>query len=166
MTVSKNCVDVVKHYEMFMPNPYLCPANVATIGYGTTVYENGKKVSLRDHAISEADASILLHNDLERFAADVTRLVKVPISQNQFDSLVSFAYNLGSGALGKSTLLKYINRNVLVTNPNWKRVITMEFNKWIYAGGKKLAGLLARRQSEAWLFCDGTVKYFTEKVIK
>lgn len=163
MKISKNGIDLVKHYETFMSKPYLCPAHVATIGYGTTVYENGKKVSLRDHAITEADACILLQHDLDQFEADVARLVKVPLAQGQFDALVSFSYNVGSPSLAKSTLLKYLNGNVMATNPNWKRVVNIEFNKWIYAKGRVLGGLIARRQSEAWLFCDGQLKYFTSK---
>lgn len=171
MTVSKNCVDLVKHYELFMSKPYLCPANVATIGYGTTVYENGKRVRLNDPRITEAEAVELLMFDLTNFAKDVNLLLKVKVTQSQFDALVSFAYNVGSDidkddiaeGLGDSTLLKLINKNIMITAPDWKKIITNEFCKWIYANHKKLGGLIARRQSEAWLFCEGTVKYFTSK---
>lgn len=171
MTVSKNCIDVIKHYELFMSKPYLDAAGVSTIGYGTTFYENGKKVTLRDPAITEADATRLLMQDVKKFQSDVNYLVKVKLTQGQFDALVSFTYNLGpdidadliAEGLGDSTLLKLINRNIMATNSGWKRVITLEFCKWIHAGGRKLGGLLARRQTEAWLFCEGTVKYFTSK---
>lgn len=174
MNISKNCVDIVKHYERFYANPYLCPAGVATIGYGTTVYENGKKVRLSDPAITEPEAIELLMFDLNREAIDVNSLLKVKVNQWQFDALVSFAYNVGSDidtddiaeGLGDSTLLKLINNNITASPivasalGSWKKIITKEFCKWIYGGGKKLGGLLARRQTEALLFCDDIVKYF------
>jgi lysozyme len=168
MTISKNCIDIVKHYERFYANPYLCPGNHATIGYGTTVYENGKIVRLTDPAITEPEAIELLMHDLKQSEKDVNFLLKVQVTQGQFDALVSFAYNVGSDidkddiaeGLGDSTLLKYINRNIMQTDTAWKRIITIEFCKWIYAGGKKQGGLIARRQSEALLFCDNLVKFF------
>lgn len=165
MKPSINCINLIKHYEGFKAQPYLCPANVVTIGYGTTVYENGKKVRLNDPAITEADAVKLLMNDVEVFASQVNKLVRVPIPQNLFDALVSFCYNLGDGALKQSTLLKLINQNIVVTQPGtWKKQIATEFNKWIKAKVKGvlkiLPGLVARRNSEALLATDGVLKFF------
>lgn len=170
MQPSQKCITLVKHYELFMPNPYLCPAGVATIGYGTTVYENGKKVSLTDPPITEADASDLLNNDLSSFSTGTNHLLKASVTQEQFDALLSFTYNLGLGALGKSTLLKLINENVISTSPGWKGAITKEFSKWNKAKVKgdliELPGLTARRQAEAYLFCEGEVKFFTAPIKK
>lgn len=168
MKVSQNCIAVIKHYERFYSTPYLCPAHVATIGYGTTVYDNGKKVRLTDPAITEPEAIELLEHDVAQFERDVNSLLKVPVSQSMFDALVSFAYNVGSDmdmdtiaeGLGDSTLLKLINKNIMGTDIDWKKQITKEFYKWIYGDGKKLRGLIARRSSEALLATDGIVKFF------
>ena len=159
------------HYEGFRPKPYLCQAGVATIGYGTTRYPNGKKVRLWDAPMSEPVAKELLVMTLNIFAAEITPLIKVPVTEAQFDALASFAYNLGPDidaddipeGLGDSHLLKLINRNIMVTDPNWKKTITSEFVKWDHASGKISPGLLARRNTEAYLFCDGIVKYFNLK---
>lgn len=155
-----------------MPNPYLCPAGVPTIGYGTTIYPNGKKITLRDRTITEAEACEFLMHDLETFAAGVRSLVKVTITQGLFDALVSFAYNVGldidsdnvAEGLGDSTLLKLVNANIVETDKNWKLRLNQEFMKWCKARKKgvmiTLPGLLARRMSEAYLACEGVFKYF------
>lgn len=170
MQPSQKCIVLVKHYELFMPNPYLCPAGVPTIGYGTTVYDNGEKVSLKDPKITEADASELLNHDLSSFSTGVNHLLKTMVTQEQFDALVSFSYNLGAGALSESTLLKLINANIISTDANWKSSITKEFAKWNKAKIKgvltELAGLTARRQAEAYLFCESEVKFFTAPIKK
>jgi lysozyme len=163
MQPSKNCLDIIKHYEGFYKNPYLCPAGVPTIGYGTTMYDDGKKVSLRDPAISEADATEQLQHEVNKIALTVNNAVKSKIEQHQFDALVSFAYNLGTGALKGSTLLKLINQEI-TSNANWKKTITAEFQKWCRAKvkGKSvvLKGLLSRRTTEALLFTNNTVNFF------
>jgi len=162
MKASYKCINVIKHYEGFKSRPYLCPAGVTTIGYGTTIYPNGKKVTLRDNPINEAQAIGFLQNDLSQFEVDVTRLVKVLISHDLFDALVSFAYNLGSGALAGSTLLKVIN-----TTPQgdaFNKRIATEFLKWVNAKVKgkptRLAGLVARRTTESLLATSGLIKFF------
>lgn len=164
MIVSSACVDLIKHYEGFYPKPYICPAGVPTIGYGTTIYPEGKKVTIKDPVITEKEAVELLYNDLNKFEAAVNKLVKLQINQPQFDALVSFAYNLGTGSLQDSTLLKIINKNVMSTAADWKKQITVEFCRWVWGkqNGKpiKLAGLIARRSTEAYLFCDGQLKFF------
>lgn len=168
MKASQNCIAVIKHYEKFFSKPYLCPSKVATIGYGTTVYPNGIKVKLTDKAITEPEAVTFLMHDLQHFENDVLSLLKVEISQNMFDALVSFSYNVGSDidadnlaeGLGDSTLMHYINKDVVRKFPDWKKIITKEMCKWIYGDGKKLAGLVARRSTEALLATDGVVKFF------
>ena len=146
---SKNGIAFIIKYEGFKSKPYLCPANVPTIGYGATYYPNGQKVKLTDPAIDEKHASLLLEAMLNPYEKAVDSYCRDDINQNQFDALVSFAYNLGNSALKSSTLLKKAN-----ANPNDK-TIRNEFLKWVNADGKRLKGLVIRRTDEADL-------YFTE----
>jgi lysozyme len=144
--ISTNCIELIKKYEGFRSKPYLCSAGVATIGYGSTYYKDGRKVSLKDKLISEAEASELLEYIANRdFGSKINILVNVELGQNMFDALVSFAYNVGIGNLKSSTLLKKIN--VLDFTG-----AAQEFMKWNKAGGKVLAGLTKRRAEEKALF--------------
>ena len=136
---------IIKQYEGFRAKPYLCPAGVPTIGYGATYYTDGRKVTLRDAPISEADADKLLDKMLVKYEDAVNRYVQVPITQDQFDALVSFCYNLGPEALRKSTLLKKLN------NKDYNGAADAFLN-WVYASGKKLQGLVNRRTDERKLF--------------
>lgn len=145
-TTSKQGKDLIKKYEGFRAKPYLCPAKVPTIGYGATYYPDGRKVKLTDSAISEGFASNLLEVMLTPYEKAVDSFCRDDINQNQFDALVSFAYNLGINALKNSTLLKKVN-----ANPNDK-TIRNEFLKWVNAGGKKLQGLVNRRTEESDLY--------------
>ena len=145
-TISKKGKDLIKKYEGFRAKPYLCPAKVPTIGYGATYYPDGRKVKLTDSAISEGFATNLLEVMLTPYEKAVDSFCRDDINQNQFDALVSFAYNLGVTALKNSTLLKKVN-----TNPNDK-TIKNEFLKWVNAGGKKLQGLVNRRTEESDLY--------------
>ena len=167
MQPSQNCFKLVKHYEKFMPGPYLCPAGVPTIGYGTTVYPDGREVRLTDKKITEPLACEFLEHDIERFSEGVNSLVKVPITQGMHDALTSFAYNVGldidtdniAEGLGDSTLLKLLNAGAPVMKVN------AEFLKWTKARRKgklvSLAGLEARRRAEAWLAFNLELKFFT-----
>lgn len=137
---------LIKEFEGFRSKPYLCPANVPTIGYGATYYPDGKKVTMNDKPISEQYASQLLEGMLSTYEKAVDSYCRDDINQNQFDALVSFAYNLGNGALKSSTLLKKLN-----VNPN-DVTIRDEFLKWVKAGGRTLQGLVRRRQAEADLY--------------
>ena len=143
---SKNGIAFIKKYEGFKSKPYLCPANVPTIGYGATYYPNGQKVKLTDPAIDEKHASLLLEAMLNPYEKAVDTYSRDDINQNQFDALVSFAYNLGVNALRDSTLLKKVNKN-----PN-DPTIRNEFLKWRFAGGKELKGLINRRKDESELY--------------
>ena len=133
--------DVTKYLK-----PYKCPAGVPTIGYGNTFYENGSKVKLTDPTITKEKAQSILKSSMDYFEKQVDTLVVDSINQNQFDALVDFAYNVGIGNLKSSTLLKKVNKN-----PN-DPTIREEFMKWVFAGGKKLNGLVKRRESEADLY--------------
>lgn len=126
-----------------------------TIGYGNTFYENGDTVKIGDR-ISENRARELFFNVLESFARSVYNLLKKSVSQNQFDSLVSLAYNIGIPSFKASTLLKKAN-----INPN-DATIKSEFTKWVFAtlnGVKtKLDGLETRRKLEASNYFTGSTK--------
>jgi lysozyme len=127
-------------------SPYLCPAGIPTIGYGNTFYPSGKKVTMQDAPISLATAKWMLKETVNKFALDVDKLIKSNINQNQFNALVSFAFNVGIGALGKSSLLRKVN-----INPN-DPTIALEFSKWNKAGGRVLTGLTKRRLKESKLY--------------
>lgn len=132
--------------EGFSSKPYVCPAGVPTIGYGTTRYPNGSYVKMSDGEISRETALEYLKNDLTASEQVVTRFVKPVISENSFSALSVFVYNVGENNFKKSTLLKLINQN-----PNDMR-IKSEFMRWVYGGGKKLVGLEIRRKREADLY--------------
>ena len=144
--VDQKGIDLITSFEGLKLSPYLCPANVPTIGYGTTRYYNGVKVSMSDLPITKEKAIEYLTHDLHNFELAVDAVATDSIAQNQFNALVSFAYNLGSNALKNSTLLKKVN-----INPN-DPTIRNEFMKWVNAGGKRLKGLIRRREAEANLY--------------
>ena len=137
--VSQAGLALIKKYEGCRTNAYKCPAGVWTIGYGHT-----KGVS-QGMMISHRDADRLLEEDLKYFESAVSSAVTVPINQNQFDALVSLAFNIGVGAFDKSTLLARLNRKGYVLAAN-------QFLRWTRGGGKVLPGLVKRRQEERELF--------------
>ena len=139
-------LEIIKSYEGLKLKPYLCPAKVPTVGYGSTFYENGKKVKITDPSITEQRAIELLQHSLKSFEQYVDSYCRDDINQNQFDALVSFCYNLGPANLKSSTLLKKAN-----VNPN-DETIRDEFMKWTRSSGKILKGLVARRQAESDLY--------------
>lgn len=146
MKTSQKGVDLIKKYEGFSSRPYLCPAGVPTIGYGATYYPNGDTVKMTDPTIDEFQAENMLRHMLVRYENGVNRYVYRSINQNQFDALVSFAYNLGLGALKSSTLLKRVN------NDPCDEDIKYQFSRWVRADGKVLKGLKLRRKEEAELY--------------
>ena len=109
--IGQKGLDLIKSFEGLYLKPYLCPANVPTIGYGNTFYENGNKVTLKDPIITEARAIELLMSELGMYEQKVDSYCIDTINQNQFDALVDFAYNCGNGNLKSSTLLKKVNAN-------------------------------------------------------
>jgi lysozyme len=143
---SNNLIELIKKFEGFSAKPYLCPAKVATIGYGNTFYANGEKVKLTDVAINEIQAVDLLKQTLSQYEKAVDSYCVDSLTQNQFDALVDFAYNCGNGNLKSSTLLKKVN-----ANPN-DITIGLEFAKWNKGGGKILNGLVKRRAAESELY--------------
>ena len=146
MITSTKGIELIKKYEGFESEPYLCPAAVPTIGYGATYYPDGKRVTMDDEPITEHYADFMLRKMLGSYEEGVNRYVQTDINQNQFDALVSFTYNLGLGAFKSSTLLKKIN-----VDPN-DETIPDEFRRWVKAGGVTLNGLVKRREEEAQLY--------------
>lgn len=144
--IGKQGIEMIKSFEGLRLKAYRCSANVPTIGYGNTFYENGKRVTMTDPAITEARAEELLAWSLTKFEQWVDSYCIDTITQNQFDALVSFCYNLGPNNLKVSTLLKKVNKD-----PN-DPTIKAEFMKWNKAGGRALKGLTRRREAEANLY--------------
>lgn len=146
MIASQNCINLIKMYEGYKAKAYLCPAGVVTIGFGSTMYQDGKKINIGD-TINEDQGNQLLMWELKNKSIPLQGL---NLNQNQFDSCLSFIYNLGVGAFAKSTLKKKI-----LINPN-DPTIKDEFMKWNKArvGGQLmvLKGLTRRRVAEAELY--------------
>ena len=134
----------IKSFEGKRLAAYDDGVGVWTIGYGTIKYPNGVKVKKGD-VCTDAKVDQYFSNDLVKFENSVNSLVKVPLTQNQFDALVSFAYNLGATNLSNSTLLRKLN------SKDYKGA-AVEFPKWNKAGGKVMAGLTRRRLAEQELF--------------
>lgn len=146
MTPSSRCYEIIKRFEGCKLKAYRDAVNVLTIGWGTIMYPDGTKVK-EDDVITQPQADDYLKHEVNLKAKSVDAFTtNVKLTQYNFDALVSFAYNLGVGALQKSTLLKKVK-----ANPN-DPSIEQEFNKWVNAGGKKLKGLVIRRQAEADLY--------------
>lgn len=141
MKTSEKGINLIKNCEGCRLTAYKCPAEIWTIGYGHTASVKQGQTITKEQAIN------LLKYDLIVFEKAVNLLVKAPLTQGQFDALVSFTFNLGKGALQRSTLLKKLNVKDYQGASN-------EFLKWVYANGKKLDGLVKRRQAEKDLFCS------------
>ena len=142
MQVSQKCIDLVKRYEGFIPKTYVCPAGYKTIGFGHRTDEIT--------TITEPEAENLLKKDLKKFEQGLCKMLnaeELNVTQNQFDALVSFAYNLGLSALAGSTLWRLFTHGDIQGAAD-------EFTKWIYAGGKPLEGLKRRRHAERELFLE------------
>lgn len=143
MVTSKKGIEFIASFEGFESKPYRDSAGIPTIGYGFTYYPNGKKVTMQDKPITKAEALEIMAKVLPNYEKIVNRKVKVPLTQNQFDALVSHTYNTG----GSDTLFKLINEKASKTAiRNWFET------KYITAGGKKRNGLVRRRKAEANLY--------------
>ena len=139
MKPSERGLALIRQFEGLRLSAYRCAAGVLTIGWGTT---KGVKMG---QTITRDEADRLLLEDAQRFADHVKALVKVPLNQNQTDALVSFVYNVGPAAFGKSTMLKLINQGLLEDAAN-------QFLRWNRAANNVVAGLTRRRVAEKALF--------------
>lgn len=146
MKLDKEGYNLITKFEGLSLKPYLCSAKIPTIGYGNTYYPDGKRVTLLDKEINKQYAFDIFKEVADRFAKRVDTLVTSNINQNQFNALVSFAYNVGTGNFASSTLLKKVNKN-----PN-DLTIRNEFLRWNKAGGKVINGLTNRRNEEATVY--------------
>lgn len=139
MKTSDKGIEFIKRHEALRLNAYLDSAGVPTIGYGHTL---GVRMS---DTITKSQAEQLLRGDLITAESEINKH-NLNINQNQFDALVSFVFNLGVGNFARSTLLRKIKSNA--NDPT----IRKEFERWVYAGGKVLNGLVRRRREEADLY--------------
>jgi lysozyme len=154
--VSQKCIEQIKKDEGVRNRPYQCPALLWTIGVGHVIDPNNAKVPLADRkqlpipagwdrVLSADEIDEILRKDLARFEAGVLRLIKVPLTQGQFDALVSFSFNVGLGNLQNSTLRMKVNRSEF-------EAAAEQFLVWTKAGGKVLPGLVKRRTHEKEMF--------------
>lgn len=143
--INEHGIQIVKSFEGISTKPYLCPANVWTVGYGATVGSDGRPIDPDMEAISEDEAEALLLRDLGTSEGWVSRLIKTALTENQFSALTSITFNVGCGALQRSTLRMRLNRGEVQNAAD-------EFPKWRMAGGRILAGLVRRRAAERALF--------------
>lgn len=151
MEISANGLNIIKNFEGLSLSAYRDEAGVWTIGFGSTCYHDGKKVGPGDKLANEVQADALLRNTLGQYEDAVNKHVKVPITQNQFDSLVSFTYNVGTGGFEESTLLVKLNeKNYAEAAAHflaWDKITDPK-------NGKKIVSdiLLQRRREESQLF--------------
>ncbi len=140
--------ELCRRFEGFRSKPYLCPAGVATIGYGNTYYPGGRRVQLTDPAITEPRArELLMHELFNTYLPGVARQCPILVTlaardPGKLNAIVDFAYNLGVGNLQISTLRRKINEQ------NWPAARD-QLMRWTKAGGRELPGLVKRRRAEA-----------------
>ena len=142
MKTSQKGIELIKQFEGCKLKSYKCPANVWTIGYGSTYYLDGSKV-LMGQKISQVEADMLMLKLLPKYEATVIKNIKVTLNQNQFDALVSFCWNCGSS----QSLFRLVNQRATD-----EVIYDWLINHYIMGGGKVLPGLVRRRRVEADLF--------------
>lgn len=145
-------IDLCRQFEGFRPAPYLCPAGIPTIGYGSTFYPDGRAVTMEDEAISQEGAEILLDEELRKrsvpavikYCPNLLRIGTTSGNWNKLNAIADFVYNLGAGRLQTSTLRRKINEE------DWDAAAN-ELRRWTRGGGRILPGLVKRRDAEAAL---------------
>lgn len=140
--ITNDGLNLIKRFEGFSPTAYVCPAGYPTIGYGHLVREGEQFTS-----ISASEAEDLLRKDVAFAERAVLRMVDVPLADGQFDALVSFTFNLGAGAFQRSTLRRKVNRQAHAEVPG-------QLLRWVWAGGRRLNGLIRRRKAEALQYAN------------
>ena len=142
MHISPIGMSLIKRFEGFSAVPYLCPARIWTIGYGHVLQPTER------HTLTQVDSAMaerLLMKDVCFAEQAVRQYISVPLGQNQFDALVSFTFNAGAGALQRSALRRVINRGE-------EGEVAHQWMRWVWGGGRKLSGLVARREAELIVF--------------
>jgi len=148
-TPSDKIIAFTKSWEKCILHPYPDATGTWTIGHGNTFYEDGTPVKATDSAILQDRADSLFNFVYNKFGKDVLGLLKVQISQNQYDALCDFDYNKGTARLSTSTLLRVINKN-----PN-DASITSHFLEWNKSNGVVLKGLVERAKDNADIYVKG-----------
>jgi len=146
MILNKEGYLLITKFEGLSLKPYLCSAKIPTIGYGNTYYPDGKRVTLLDKEITKEYAFDMFKELADRYAKRVDSLVTSNINQNQFNALVSFAYNIGTGNFASSTLLKKVNKFPIDLS------IRNEFLRWNKVNKVVINGLTNRRNEEANIY--------------
>ncbi len=141
--ITSNGLKLIKRLEGFSAKAYLDVAGLPTIGYGHLIKLHEKH--LLENTITESQAEELLKVDIAVAETAVARLITVPLTDCQFDALVSFTFNLGAGALQRSTLRAKLNREEYWSVP-------AELMRWIYADSRKVQGLIMRRIAEVRIY--------------
>jgi lysozyme len=138
--INSRGINLIKHFEGFRKKPYICAGGHLTIGFGHKIlaHENFSKISY-------SEGEFLLRKDLQIVEKAVLRNIRSQINDNQFAALVSFTFNLGAGALQRSTIRQKINYGQ-------HQEASIEFLRWVYAKGKISNGLVKRRQAEYDLY--------------
>jgi GH24 family phage-related lysozyme (muramidase) len=149
MRLTKNGLALIKEFEGFRARAYRDAVGVWTIGYGHTSMAGAPEV-LPGMEITLEEGEAILARDVEQFARGVREVVKVPLNDEQFSALVSFAYNVGLGNFRKSSVLAAVNRQEFSAVPR-------RLQLWTKAGGRVLPGLVRRRAAEAALFAESRV---------
>ena len=129
--INERGIEIVKSFEGIVLLPYVCAGGVNSVGYGATRSRTGGPIDLDMEPISETEAEALLLRDLESFQGWVRRLIKTALTENQYFALVSFTFNVGAGALQRSTLRMKLNRSEYQGAPD-------EFPKWRMAGERRI----------------------------
>lgn len=158
MEPSTKATDIIKYFEasnVVRLRAYLCSAAVPTIGWGTTLYPNGKRVKIGD-VITPEQAEEYLINDMKSGVNAIRKLIKVRLTQSMFDALISLIYNIGTGAFSKSTLLRLLNEEKYT-------LASQQFVRWNRVNGVPVAGLTRRRKAEQDLFNEGITQLKIEQ---
>jgi lysozyme len=136
-------IQLIKKYEGLRLKKYLCPAQKWTIGYGHVILKNENLV-----IITKEKAEELLQSDLEKTYNSILKVIKnIKLNENQINALISFVFNIGSGAFATSTVLRKLKSNDYIGASD-------QFSRWVYGSGKKLPGLIKRRNDEKNLFME------------
>ena len=154
MQMTEEGLALIRRFEGFRAEAYRCPAGVWTIGYGHTSQAGPPKVRA-GMVVSEAEARSILAADAAMFAEGVRAALTREVSKEQFSALVSFAFNVGIGAFRRSSVLKMVNEGRFEAVPERLRL-------WVKADGRRLEGLVRRREAEGELFATPAVQTVAE----
>jgi len=145
MITNQAGLEIIKKFEGWSSSVYRCPAGRWTIGYGSTWYFDGSPITARQADITEEQGEALLRREITHVEKAIGRLIKAELNENMFSAISSWAYNVGTGNMQRSTLRMKLNRGFYEDAAD-------EFNKWRKAGGRVLRGLVKRRKEERELF--------------